>query len=165
MRKYLLIIDRNKASLGKRFVNNLIDTIVLMIIHVILTFISGFLYALTSICFFYFYNDGGFLWDIFIGAVVAFIYFFIWEYYTQGMTPGKYVTGTRVISVDGKKSDRKQILYISLYRVIPFEPLSFFGREGWHDSFSDTRVVNWLNYISEKQAKDDINRIGQKEIA
>lgn len=116
MRKYLLIVDRNKASLGTRFINNLIDTIVLMIIHVILTFISGFLYGFTSIWFFYFYNNGGFLWDIFIGAMVAFIYFFLWEYYTQGMTPGKYVTGTRVISIDGQKPDRKQILQRSLYR-------------------------------------------------
>lgn len=107
MRKYLQIVDRHKASLGTRFVNNLIDTIILMIIHTILGILSALIYNFTLIYFFFFYNNGGFLWDIFTGFVVSFIYFYLWEYYSNGKTPGKYITGTQVISIDGKNPTQK----------------------------------------------------------
>ncbi|MCY0968738.1 RDD family protein [Chryseobacterium wangxinyae] len=165
MRKYLQIIDRNKASLGTRFVNNMIDLIILAIIHVVLAIFSNLLYAITYHNFFIFYNNGGFIWDFFLGAVVAFIYFYLWESYSDGKTPGKYLTGTRVISTDGNRPTKKQYLSRSLYRVIPFEALSFFGSEGWHDGMSDTRVINTKNYEAEKQAKSDIENLGSKEIA
>ncbi len=165
MRKYLQIIDRNKASLGTRFVNNMIDLIILAIIHVVLAIFSNLLYAITYHNFFIFYNNGGFIWDVFLGVVVAFIYFYLWESYSDGKTPGKYLTGTRVISTDGNRPTKKQYLSRSLYRVIPFEALSFFGSEGWHDGMSDTRVINTKNYEAEKQAKSDIENLGSKEIA
>lgn len=165
MRKYLQIVDRHKASLGTRFVNNLIDTIILMIIHIILGILSTIIYNLTFNNFFFFFNNGGFIWDVFVGAVVAVIYFFLWEYYTDGKTPGKYVTGTKVISIDGTRPTSKQYLSRSLYRVIPFEAFTFFGSEGWHDGMTDTRVINYKNYETERQAKSEIDNIGVKEIA
>ncbi|UFH33549.1 RDD family protein [Chryseobacterium sp. C-71] len=165
MRKYLQIVDRQKASLPTRFVNNLIDLIVLAVIHIILAVISQLLYSITYSRFFFFFNNGGFLWDIFIGALVAFIYFYLWEYYSDGKTPGKYVTGTKVISIDGERPNKKQYLLRSLYRVIPFEALTFFGTDGLHDAMTDTRVINFKNYMAEKQAKNEIDNIGTKEIA
>lgn len=165
MRKYLQIVDRHKASLGIRFVNNLIDTIVLMIIQIILAIISTLLYNLTYHNFFFFFNNGGFLWDVFIGAVIAFIYFYLWEYYSDGKTPGKYITGTKVISIDGGRPTQKQYLSRSFYRIIPFEGFTFFGTDGWHDGMTDTRVINYKNYQAEKQAKSEIDNIGVKEIA
>ncbi len=165
MRKYLLIVHNHKASLGTRFVNNLIDTLILFIIHIILSFISAVIYNMTLIYFFYFYNYGGFLWNVFIGITVAFIYFFLWEYFSDGRTLGKYITGTKVISTDGKKPTGKQILSRSLYRIIPFEALTFFGENGWHDGLTDTRVINCKNYEAERQAKSEIDNLGAKEIA
>lgn len=165
MRKYLQIVDRNKASLGTRFANNIIDTIVLIIINFIISFISIMIYNFTLLHFFYFYNNGGFLWDIFTGSIVAFFYFFLWEKLSEGKTPGKYVTGTVVISTDGQKPTTKQYLSRSLYRIIPFEAFTFFGSDGWHDSMSDTRVIDHKNYESEKQTKSDIDSLGNKEIA
>lgn len=165
MRKYLQVVHNHKASLGTRFVNNLIDTIVLFVIHFILSFISAVIYNMTFIYFFYFFNDGGFIWNSFVGIVVAFIYFFLWEYYADGKTPGKYATGTKVISTDGEKPTAKQILSRSLYRIIPFEAFSFFGENGWHDGLTDTRVINYKNYEAERQAKSEIESIGVKEIA
>lgn len=165
MKKYLLIVQRHKASLGTRFVNYLIDSVALMLVQIILAFISFLIYSYTSISFFYFFNNGNFLWDFFLGAVVAFIYYFLWEYYSNGKTPGKYITGTVVISIDGKKPTRSQILSRSLYRIIPFEAFTFFGTDGWHDSMSDTRVINSKNYEAEKQSKSEIDNIGVKEIA
>nr|WP_314495049.1 RDD family protein [uncultured Chryseobacterium sp.] len=165
MKKYLKIVERNKASLGTRFVNNLIDTVMLIIINFIISFISVMTYNFTLIRFFYFYNNGGFLWDIFTGSLIAFIYFFLWENFSDGKTPGKYITGTVVISTDGEKPTTKQYLSRSLYRIIPFEAFTFFGSDGWHDSMTDTRVIDYKNYQSEIQTKEDINSIGVKEIA
>lgn len=165
MRKYLQIVERHKASLGTRFVNNLVDTIILMIIHIILGIASTLIYNYTYINFFFFYNNGGFLWDIFTGSIVAFIYFYLWEYYSNGKTPGKYITGTKVISTDGKKPTQRQYLSRSFYRIIPFEAFTFFGTDGWHDSLTDTRVINYKNYQAESQAKNEIDAIGLKEIA
>lgn len=165
MRKYLQIVDRHKVSLGTRFVNNLIDLIVLAIIHIALAIASQLIYSITYSNFFYFFNNGGFLWDIFIGSVVSFIYFYLWEYYSNGKTPGKYVTGTQVISIDGEKPTQRQYLSRSLYRIIPFEALTFFGTDGWHDGLTDTRVINIKNYKAETQSKSDIDNIGVKEIA
>lgn len=165
MKKYLQIVHRHKASLGIRFLNNLIDTVILFIIHFILSFISSVIYNITFIYFFYFYNYGGFLWNAFIGIIVAFIYFFLWEYFSNGRTIGKYITGTKVISTDGEKPTGKQILFRSIYRIIPFEAFSFFGENGWHDGLTDTRVINYKNYLTERQAKSEIENIGTKEIA
>lgn len=62
-----------------------------------------------------------------------------------GTTLGKLVTGTRVVSEDGRRPSWGQVVGRTLARVIPFEPFSvlFSGedRRGWHDSLSRTRVV------------------------
>ncbi|WP_435523038.1 hypothetical protein [Chryseobacterium indoltheticum] len=50
-------------------------------------------------------------------------------------------------------------------RLVPFDALSFFGENGWHDSWSDTRVINIKNYQAERQTKNEIDNIGVKEIA
>lgn len=165
MKKYLLIVDRNKASVSTRFTNWFLDGIVLLIINTIISVLSFILYNLTYIHFFYFYNNGGFIWNFFSGAIVTFLYYFLSEYLSNGRTVGKLITGTRVISTDGEKPSKKQYLYRTLYRIVPFEAFTFFGTDGWHDSMTDTRVINYKNYISENQAKEDIENIGRREIA
>lgn len=56
-------------------------------------------------------------------------------------TPGKLVFGTVVANDDLQKPSFLQIVKRTLCRFIPFEPFSFFGARGWHDSISKTRVV------------------------
>ena len=57
-------------------------------------------------------------------------------------TPGKMVTGSRVITESGGKPTFGQIVKRTLIRFIPFEPFSFLGSNGgWHDRWSKTRVV------------------------
>jgi uncharacterized RDD family membrane protein YckC len=76
-----------------------------------------------------------------LGAFPA--YYIIFEY-LFGATIGKFITGTRVVTVDGGKPGFGKILVRSFTRMLPFEPLSyFFGdkRLGWHDTFSGTRVI------------------------
>ncbi|MGH1519472.1 RDD family protein [Chryseobacterium sp. JK1] len=164
MKKILNIVEYNKASLGVRFANNFLDLIVLIVINYILYGIFNLLYKTTSIQFFYFYNNGGVLWELFTGNLNYFLYYFLMENYTDGRSISKYITGTKVISTDGTKPTTQQIFYRSLSRLVPFDGLSFFGTNGWHDSWSETRVVNIKNYESEIQAKREIEAIGVKEI-
>ena len=100
-----------------------------------------------------------------MGMVFTFIYYFLTESYLNGRSIGKMITGTRVISTDGTKPSTKQILNRCLYRIIPFESFTFFGTDGWHDSLTDTRVINYKNYLAETQLKEEIEDIGKREIA
>jgi uncharacterized RDD family membrane protein YckC len=59
-----------------------------------------------------------------------------------GRTIGKLVTGTKVVSADGRPPSFGQIVGRTAARFLPFEALSFFGSNpGWHDGLSRTRVV------------------------
>ncbi|SDJ42480.1 RDD family protein [Chryseobacterium jejuense] len=165
MTKILNIVEYNKASLGNRFLNNLLDLFTLIILNIIITSISDILYAFTDIEFFYLYGNGGIGWQILFGNINCFIYYFSMEHFMNGRTVGKYITGTKVISTDGTQPTSQQIIYRNLTRLIPFDGLSFFGVNGWHDSWSDTRVINIKNYITEIQAKSEIDGLGKKEIA
>ena len=163
MARVLQIVERNKASLGIRFLNSILDLMALMVINIILAFIAGFLYEVTGAGVFDFYLNGGKLWDLVIGNIVFFVYYLLMEYYTGGRTIGKYITGTGAIGVDGSRLDFNKALYRSLSRLVPFDGLSFFGTNGWHDSWSDTRVVNLKNYENAKKLEIDLDSIGTKE--
>ncbi|HEX2675275.1 MAG TPA: RDD family protein, partial [Polyangiales bacterium] len=74
---------------------------------------------------------------------VSMLAYYIFFEAVFGRTPGKMLTGTRVVTVDGGTPSFTQILGRNLARYVPFEPFSFFGDDavGWHDSWSGTRVV------------------------
>lgn len=164
MKRILNTVEDNKASLGIRFLNNLLDLFTLIILNFMLTIVSDILYMITEIKYFYFYGNGGIWWELFIGNLNCFIYYYLMEIFLNGRTVGKYITGTKVISIDGTKPTSQQIIYRSLVRIVPFDSLSFFGINGWHDSWTDTRVINVKNYITEIQAKSEIDSLGMKEI-
>jgi len=67
------------------------------------------------------------------------LYYILFEGIT-GRTIGKFITGTKVLSL--KKEN--PLIVRSLARLIPFNDLSFLfsdGRKGWHDRISNTIVV------------------------
>ncbi|CAI8728285.1 RDD family protein [Chryseobacterium sp. IT-36CA2] len=165
MKTILNVVEYNKASSGIRLANNFLDLIVLYIINYLLSTVSNLLYEVTSIEFFYFYSNGNMLWQLLIGNFNYCLYYFLMENYLDGRTVAKYITGTKVISTDGTKPTTQQIIYRSLSRIVPFDGLSFLGVNGWHDSWSDTRVINLKNYQAEIQAKSEIEALGKKEIA
>ena len=76
--------------------------------------------------------------------LIPFVYYTVLEA-AFGWTLGKLATGTRVVAADGGRASLLQVVGRSLARLIPFEPLSFFGGGdwpvGWHDSLSGTRVI------------------------
>ncbi|RLJ33960.1 putative RDD family membrane protein YckC [Chryseobacterium sp. 7] len=165
MKRILNVVEYNKASSGIRLANNFLDLIVLYIVNYILSSVSNLLYEATSIEFFYFYSNGNLLWQILIGNFNYCLYYFLMENYLDGRTVAKYITGTKVISTDGTKPTTQQIVYRTLSRIVPFDGLSFLGVNGWHDTWSDTRVINIKNYQAEIQAKSEIEDLGKKEIA
>jgi uncharacterized RDD family membrane protein YckC len=61
-------------------------------------------------------------------------------------TPGKYVTGMKVVTVNGLKPDIGMIIGRTIIRLIPFDAISAIGspkdkRTWWHDRWAGARVV------------------------
>jgi len=131
------------ASQGKRFLNYIIDHILVQVLSGAAGYLFGSLTVranpqMTS-------DDvaamqvGGFI----IGLLIAIAYYLVMELACQ-RTIAKFITGTRVVTVDGGTPTFGQILGRTLSRMVPFEPFSFlFGQPpvGWHDSWSGTRVI------------------------
>lgn len=118
----------NQASLGVRFANVFIDNICRVLIG------SGVGALLGQL------SDPG------IGAVFTVLWLFGYYIFFEGLfqvTPGKLITRTRVVDLNGNKPTFLQIVGRSFARFVPFEPFSFFGStaDGWHDRWSGTRVV------------------------
>ncbi|KAB1230305.1 RDD family protein [Chryseobacterium viscerum] len=169
MRKYLVVVDRNRSQKWARFANLLIDRLVIVLIFLVYGFISSIIYELTGNYFFvniaYKMSEVDRLTDILITSTVYFIYTLLIEYFTKGRSIGKYITGSKVICIDGTEPTFNDYLIRNISRIVPFDVLSFLGENGWHDKWSETRVINIKNYQAEIQAKSDIDDLGKKQIA
>jgi uncharacterized RDD family membrane protein YckC len=109
------------AGLGARFANLLIDAVVR----------SGMFVVLLPML-------GNSLW---MALAVTLGYYIFFEALFD-RTPAKWITGTRVIALDGSRPRFLQIVGRSFARFVPLEPFSFLGNaRGWHDRWSGTRVV------------------------
>lgn len=78
--------------------------------------------------------------DFIIGSVAMLCYYLFFEG-LWARTPGKLLLGTVVVDDAGNAPSFGQVSKRSLCRFIPFEPFSFLGERGWHDSISQTHVV------------------------
>lgn len=86
------------------------------------------------------------IWFVILGslALSAFLYYFSLEA-TTSRTLGKLITGTRVITKNGQKPSKAQILSRTLSRLIPLEFFTFLSpkpQNGLHDGLSNTLVIN-----------------------
>ena len=169
MRKYLVVVDKNRSDKLIRLANLVIDRIVVVFIFMAFGFVSSLLFKLTNIDFFIEIPQKmaqvNRVVDILMTSTVYFIYILLIEYFTKGRSIGKYITGSKVICIDGTEPTFKDYFIRNISRFVPFDALSFLGENGWHDSWSETRVVNLKKYISETQAKSEIDNLGAKEIA
>lgn len=169
MRTYLKIVDRHRATKWARLANLFIDRIIFSLAFYLLGIVLVFFDNIFGIYFFTEYllkiSEINRFTDIVFTTITFFCYTFFMEYLTKGRTLGKYITGTKVITIDGENPTVKEYFIRSITRIVPFDGLSFLGENGWHDSWSDTRVINIKDYEAEKQAKSDIDDLGKKEIA
>ncbi|HEU0064362.1 MAG TPA: RDD family protein [Flavisolibacter sp.] len=135
------------ASTGQRFLNLLLDTLVLRYLFAYPFGIAlGYLLlllsaesvlnalALRSGMEYYFFL-------YLLGSLMYIIYYTFCEKVFRGYTLGKLITGTRAIRNDGKELTFKDALLRSLCRVVPFEAFSGFAVIPWHDRWTGTVVV------------------------
>jgi len=75
--------------------------------------------------------------------IVIFLYYLISETLFK-TTVGKLLTRTSLTQFNGEEVRFRHILTRTICRFIPFEQLSFLAKKplGWHDSLSETRVVD-----------------------
>ena len=112
-----------------RFVHFIIDTIVGLIITFILTL------PLNA-------KDAS---QMLVGYVIMFLifigYYYIMEVNYQ-KTVAKFITKTKVITKNGNKPSKGDILVRTFCRLIPFDQISFlFTRNGFHDRLSNTLII------------------------
>jgi uncharacterized RDD family membrane protein YckC len=123
------------ASLGRRFLNLIIDMLVRFVLSILVAVVSTVL-GLGPPTF------GRAL----LGAFATiFFYYFLCEV-LFGWTVGKLITGTRVVTNDGGKPSALQVVGRTAARFVPFEPFSILGNSptAWHDRWSGTRVIRRL---------------------
>lgn len=140
----------NPASMGKRFLNFLIDSIAFMF----LSFIIG---AVISVGM---RGEMGDLSARMFGLAMSFVLYVLFESVWQ-KTPGKFVTKTKVVTYEGEKPELSRIMGRTLARWMPFEALSFLTRSnpvGWHDKLSKTMVV------PAEYSEDDVRNIDKSKI-
>ncbi|MFK7900745.1 MAG: RDD family protein [Cyclobacteriaceae bacterium] len=121
-----------QASKGKRFANYLIDMTFFIVFYVILLLIVPIL------------SEDNPITDRVIPMILSAIYYLILETTLKGKTIGKYITKTRVVTLDGETPDFGTMVKRSFSRAVPFDALSFLGEKsnGWHDKWSDTMVID-----------------------
>ena len=136
--------EYNKASPAQRFLNFLIDNVVIRIAlayvtglavgYVLMAFLPEFAYTLS--------NNKARLY--LISVVIVFIdyvlYYTLSEGLFKGRTIGKLITGSKAINENGRELSFKQAFLRSVCRLIPFEPLSGLGTP-WHDTITSTIVI------------------------
>jgi uncharacterized RDD family membrane protein YckC len=103
-----------------------------------------------------------FIYYSYIDLIIILLYpllYTIMEYKFQ-KTPGKFITGYRVIDKYANKPCFKTCLLRTLIRFVPFEALSCMSSpsRGWHDEWSHTYVVSDSEAIKLKEILDSFNK-------
>ena len=160
LEKKLLTSDRD------RFVNCILDFIFIVVAIVVFTFLIVIIGNI-------------FQWDIYriwieiardLGMVGVYFSFAIFYYLVLeslfGRSVGKFITGSIVVTKNGIKPNFSFICIRTLCRLIPFDALSFLGKSGriWHDSLSNTYVVEKKALEKDMEFFHNINLIGVEEI-
>jgi len=156
------------ASNGQRFLNYIVDyAFTYTFSYVFGLLLPLFINALDSIGLtgfgFWVYNAGNITW-FFVGIAMTMIYYILMEGFF-GRSLGKLMTGTIVVNENGLKPGFGTIFKRTLCRSIPFDAFSFLGSSGigWHDSISDTYVVNKQGLEEDIKMFHEFNLIGVQE--
>ncbi|PIF61621.1 MULTISPECIES: RDD family protein [unclassified Flavobacterium] len=150
--KKFTVTDDLLASKSQRFLNFIIDVLIIYIIEITIgttIIIIGDLthsYAASN-----WVTSLSLIESFFFGLVILFFYYSITEMYFS-RTFAKYFTKTLVVKNDGSKPNMKSIIIRTVSRLIPLEPFSFLMTEkGWHDTLSVTYVVKKHEFVEKKK--------------
>lgn len=137
------VTDDLLATRGQRFLNCILDT---LIVHIILGSIATTIVIIGDVT----NNYSLKIWAestttfqrLLLWAILLFLYYFLTETYFS-RTFAKYFTKTIVVTKDGSRPNKRTISIRTLSRFIPLECITFLGTNvrGLHDLFSDTYVV------------------------
>jgi len=163
---YFEVTPELKATKWTRFVNYLIDLVLVYIFILIIAVIVALVATVAG-------ADEVVIWMEDIGdleanlilLVIYLLYYGIFEA-ISGRSFGKLITGSRVVMADnGAKPDASTILKRSLCRLIPFEQFSFLGEFslGWHDAISGTTVVDVKRFNTALNLKISFEELGNNE--
>jgi uncharacterized RDD family membrane protein YckC len=149
------------ASKEKRFINLVIDTIGYYALSFVIGLFLGVLELIGISGPLNFIATMGSLGSLVFGIMVMLTYFCMLEVPLQ-KSLGKFATKTMVVMEDGSKPTFQDILVRSLCRFIPFEAFSFLGQDGrgWHDSISNTYVVEVDRFEAKKKSLNELDQIG-----
>ena len=132
------------ATTGQRFVNYLVDLVVIYIASIAFGIFLGLLAVMTkseSINSLLYSMQTSLLVRYGTGCLLSFLTYSIIEGLSKGRTLGKLVTRTRAVREDGEPFTWQDAIMRSLCRIVPFEPFSALGGHPWHDGWSKTAVV------------------------
>lgn len=125
------------ATVGQRFLNYVIDIIVLYV--VMFTLATIFLlgkYAMNQE-----YDPYFEMWLTLFLVLVSLVYYVFCEGASRGRSVGKLITRTKVVRDDESEITWKDAVIRTLCRLIPFEPFTAFGGYPLHDKLSHTKVI------------------------
>ena len=127
------------ASTGKRFLNLLIDSILVYVFAVCMIV----LLVLSQDADNYSFDSRSDLYYRLAGYIIYLSYYLICEIAFKGRTIAKFITGTKAINEDETEMKPGTVLLRSLSRLVPFEPFSAFGGgRPWHDRWTNTYVID-----------------------
>jgi uncharacterized RDD family membrane protein YckC len=148
--KKFTITDDLLASKGERFLNFIIDLLIIYIIAVCIVATINIIGDVTN-------SYGVSNWvkslslieNLFFGLVILFFYYAFTEMYFS-RTFAKYFTKTMVVRVDGSKPNTKNFMIRTVSRLNPIDPFSFLGKSerGLHDTLSATYVVKKHDFVA-----------------
>jgi uncharacterized RDD family membrane protein YckC len=126
-------LDFNTVKSSTRFVHFIVDTFIFFIFYVIVDSVFQMIFQ--------FDVNKNFLFTWLLMIITYVFYYSFVEYHFQ-KTFGKYITKTKVVTINGEKPSLNDIIVRSFCRLIPFDRMSFlFIKNGFHDGISNTRVV------------------------
>jgi uncharacterized RDD family membrane protein YckC len=151
--KKFTITDDLLASKGERFLNFIIDLLIIYIIAVCIVATINIIGDVTD-------SYGVSNWvkslslieNLFFGLIILFFYYAFTEMYFS-RTFAKYFTKTMVVRVDGSKPNTKNFMIRTVSRLNPIDPFSFLGKteRGLHDTLSATYVVKKHEFVEKKK--------------
>lgn len=158
-----ILDDTLLASKGGRFLNYFLD----VVFSLFLIFVIGVFVAFLAAAFgwsevLYRMSNMTDLEGQVVFVVIRLFYYILTEGFL-GRSFAKFITGTVVVDENGRKPSFGIVIKRSFCRIIPFDGLSFLGDRGWHDSISDTYVVNKKDLDVDIKTFHELQLIGVQE--
>lgn len=151
--KNFIVTDDLLASKGQRFLNLVVDMLIVYSIEIGIGTTIMLIGDLTNTYYLSNWVERFTTIEIFFFGVIVFVFYYgLTELYFS-RTFAKYFTKTLVVMNDGSKPDGKAIFRRTVSRLIPFEFFTFLGvnSRGWHDVISDTYVVKKHEFVEKKK--------------